>query len=305
MRRVTVPPGTTSVTTSPSSSASQVRRSRLIDSSSPARTAGSRLVEGAGGGLDRHLERVRVDAVEPLRQLQDRLGPAVADGVEDRAHDLDGALDVGLGAGHDPAVVGMRHGAVGPRRRCLTPEVDALDHAASLGAPPRRPPRAAAGRDGRVPWPRGCLDAHLPVEHGRVPGHDGAAARLRGALPRDGPAPARHPRPRGAAVRRRRDPRGLRDRRPRGPLDVPHRLRRAARRGRGVRRRPLRHRRRRPAPDAGPGHRRRRARSSARRSRTSTTPASPRSRRRARPRTRSPPSPTTATGWASSVAATS
>ena len=89
--------------------------------------------------------------------------------------------------------------------------------------------------------------AHVPAEHGAVPGRQRATARLRGPLPRARAPPAAGRGPDRAAVRVVGDPGGLRGRRARRPVDVPDRLRVQDDRGQGARRRHVRHRGGRPA----------------------------------------------------------
>ncbi|CAA9399345.1 MAG: Uncharacterized protein, similar to the N-terminal domain of Lon protease, partial [uncultured Nocardioides sp.] len=89
----------------------------------------------------------------------------------------------------------------------------------------------------------------VPPEHGALPGGPGAAARVRGPVPRPGAPPAARAAARAPDVRLGGDPRGLRGRRPRRAVALPGRLPPAAQRGGGAPRRHLRHRRRRPRPD--------------------------------------------------------
>ena len=104
------------------SSASQVVRSRRMDSSRPARTCWVEARQRLAQGLARDRDVGLYDAVEPLGVLRDRLDTAVAHVVADRAHDLQRRLDVEVGARDQGAVVGG-----GP---CATvAQVDPANHA--------------------------------------------------------------------------------------------------------------------------------------------------------------------------------
>ena len=77
--------------------------------------AGSSRSRAACERRDRHRDVGLLDAVEPRGELRDRLDAAMAHGVADRAHDVEGGLDVEVGARHDGAVVG---GGLRPGGRC-------------------------------------------------------------------------------------------------------------------------------------------------------------------------------------------
>ena len=72
-----------------------------------------------------HPQAGRADAVEPLGELEHRLLATVADRVADRPHGGDRRLDVDRRARQDRAQ--------GARVQVATTQVDAADHAASLG----------------------------------------------------------------------------------------------------------------------------------------------------------------------------
>ena len=100
-----------------SSSASLVTRSRRIDSSSAARTAGSSAARASASAARGHAGVGHVDAVELGRELADRVDAPGPDGLDDRRHHMRRGLDVELGARHARAVVdGRRIGA--PAGRC-------------------------------------------------------------------------------------------------------------------------------------------------------------------------------------------
>ena len=129
-RWVTVPPGTTSVVTSASSSASLVMpqpADRLLQRGADRRVERR---EGVVGGLDRHPDVGLLDAVEAGGELADGLEPALADGGDDRLDDGEGRGDVHLGARHRGAVV---RAGVGVGSDGLATEVDSADHDTSLG----------------------------------------------------------------------------------------------------------------------------------------------------------------------------
>ena len=118
IRWLTVPPGTTWVVTSCSSSASHVMRSRP-----------DRLLEaGADLGVEDGQRRGHrrpghgyvglLDAVEPGGELGDRVDPTTAHVVADGTHDVECCLHVEVGARHHVAVVGDAR----------TPEINATDH---------------------------------------------------------------------------------------------------------------------------------------------------------------------------------
>ena len=247
-----------SVTTSCSSSASQVARSRRIDSSSPARTSGSR-------SLERVLEcraaarrcRSAVDAVEPLRRTRGsprrpRSRTASQIGMDRR----DRGLDVEVRARHGGAVV---DGARRLPRRSMRRIMGSI-----LVWRPRRRSRR------RLPWDGSARGlefaererhaADVPAERGAVPRRQRAAARCsRTATARWCTTCCGSPDPADRLFGSVGDPRGLRGRRPRRPVAVPGRLPGPADRGRVARRRHLRHRRGRAGPDPAraAGHHRR------------------------------------------------
>ncbi len=64
---------------------------------------------------------VLVDAVEARRQLEDGRHPPISDGLADRPHGMQRALDVELGP---------RHGGPVVDGRARAPEVDTADHGA-------------------------------------------------------------------------------------------------------------------------------------------------------------------------------
>ena len=80
---------------------------------------GVEAVQRLGQGGRRHRDVGLLDLVELRAELDDRLDPAMAHGVADRTHDVEGGLDVELCARHHGAVVSG----------LAAPEVDSADHA--------------------------------------------------------------------------------------------------------------------------------------------------------------------------------
>ena len=109
-RSVTVPPGTTWVVTSARRWSRCTSRARRIDSSSAARTAGSRPAERGRQGRGRHPQVDRPDAVEPLAEVAQRTGAARADLLADRLDRRQRGLDVEIGPRQDRAQVGRVQG---------------------------------------------------------------------------------------------------------------------------------------------------------------------------------------------------
>ena len=122
---MTVPPGTTWVTTSVRRWSACTVRARAMDVSSAARTAGIQGGEGAGQRPRRHADGRGPNPVEPLGELQRGLGTPLADGLDDRAHPLDDRVDVDLGAGQQ----GPQGG--GGRQRARA-QVRTAEHAARV-----------------------------------------------------------------------------------------------------------------------------------------------------------------------------
>ena len=232
-RSVTVPPGDDLRGRRRCGAASSwTSRARRIDSSSAARTCGSSVVEGRGQRLGRDPQASAGDAVEPLATAR---APRRRRGRARRRRS----------AGRSASAASTSSAARGQHRRAgrapLPTQVDAADHRRQS----RERPGVAGSRGSAGPrLGRDRADPAVPAGHRAVPRLLAAAAHLRGALPAAGPAPARQPPEDGPRGRSASSRSGSGREVGADGVTALHEVGCAGRaaRGRGVRRRPLRHR---------------------------------------------------------------